>query len=255
MQRHSSKRRYTMSLRSKTASRGAKSVTTWRIYFWNIHRWKGIVFPTLSFNFGCLHNKICFLSIAFGCIVRTPPGAVSSNSSWCCSIMLCLDFCTTVCSKSPTIPVACCRCTVKRICSWWNCDTLWRKNGNLTIPIHIKSTKGKQNLKFNFASNFCNLISFANRMTKDDMKFFPSDTRNYNWEDYRYNYHLGLLRYIGQDTLDEFGPARKRMFRFKIAHFFVLIVYYSFLASIYYFFGELCGINNSIRSWFAQFSS
>lgn len=90
-------------------------------------------------------------------------------------------------------------------------------------------------------------------MDVHDQKFFPSDTRNYNWDEYRYNYHLGLLRYIGLETLADFGPARKRMFRFKIAHFFVLIVYYALLASMYYFVGHMLGINNIIRSWISQY--
>lgn len=89
-------------------------------------------------------------------------------------------------------------------------------------------------------------------MSIHDQKFFPSDARKYNWDEYRYNYHLGLLRYIGLETLDDFAPARKRMLRFKIAHFFVLIVYYAVLASVYYLIGHMLGINDVIRSWIAQ---
>lgn len=92
-------------------------------------------------------------------------------------------------------------------------------------------------------------------MTAHDQKFFPSDARKYSWNEYRYNYHLGLLRYIGLDTLDDFGPARKRMLKFKIAHFFVLVVYYALLASIYYFIGHMVGINDIIRSTLAEYIS
>lgn len=85
-------------------------------------------------------------------------------------------------------------------------------------------------------------------MTIHDQKYFPSDVRKYNWYEYRYNYHLGLLRYIGIESLVDFEPARRRMTKFKIAHYIVLVCYYSLLAAFYYLFGHLFGINNIIRS-------
>lgn len=77
--------------------------------------------------------------------------------------------------------------------------------------------------------------------------YFPCDVRKFNWDAYCYNYTLGLLRYIGNETLDNFDEARRRMRKFRVAHFFVLIVYYSLLALIYYAFGHLLGINEKIR--------
>lgn len=86
-----------------------------------------------------------------------------------------------------------------------------------------------------------------NRMSKYDHIYFPCDVRKFNWDAYCYNYTLGLLRYIGQETLEDFDQARRRMRKFRIAHYFVLIIYYSFLASIFYGLGYLFGINAIIR--------
>lgn len=86
-----------------------------------------------------------------------------------------------------------------------------------------------------------------NRMSKHDHIYFPCDVRKFNWDAYCYNYTLGLLRYIGQETLEDFDQARRRMRKFRIAHYFVLIIYYSLLASIIYGLGYLFGINEIIR--------
>lgn len=85
-------------------------------------------------------------------------------------------------------------------------------------------------------------------MSEHDKVYFPSDVRKFNWDAYCYNYNLGLLRYIGQEELEDFEPARRRMRKFRIAHLFVLIIYYSILACVYYGLGQLLGINNFICS-------
>lgn len=85
-------------------------------------------------------------------------------------------------------------------------------------------------------------------MSEYDRKYFPSDVRRFNWDAYCYNYNLGLLRYIGQEELDDFEPARRRMRKFRFAHFFVLVIYYSILAFVYYGLGHLLGINDFICS-------
>lgn len=91
-------------------------------------------------------------------------------------------------------------------------------------------------------------------MSPPDQIYFPSDVRKYSWDEYRYNYHLGLLRYIGLESLQDFGPARKRMYKFRIAHFFVLVIYYSLLAAFWYFIGYLFGINNYIRNTLVDYN-
>lgn len=95
---------------------------------------------------------------------------------------------------------------------------------------------------FHFLSSF--------RMNENDKRFFPSDVRKYDWNSYAYNYNMGLLRYIGNDTLEDFDAARRRMRKFRIAHYFVLAIYYSFLALIYYGLGRLFGINNILSNWY-----
>lgn len=87
-----------------------------------------------------------------------------------------------------------------------------------------------------------------NRMNEHDKIHFPSDVRKFHWDSYCYNYNLGLLRYIGNEALEDFEPARRRMRKFHIAHKFVLIIYYSLLALFYFYLGRLFGINNLISS-------
>lgn len=89
-------------------------------------------------------------------------------------------------------------------------------------------------------------------MTKDDHKFFPSDVRKYDWDQYRYNYHLGLLRYVGKETVADVEVARKRLFKFRVAHFVVLIFYYMMWAAFYFYLGRLFGINRAIESWLSD---
>lgn len=89
-------------------------------------------------------------------------------------------------------------------------------------------------------------------MSEYDKKFFPSDVRKFDWDSYCYNYTLGLLRYIGNETLDDFEPARRRMRKFRIAHFFVLVIYYTLLALLYYGLGRLFGINDILGGWFTS---
>lgn len=92
------------------------------------------------------------------------------------------------------------------------------------------------------------ILVFLHRMSKHDQLYFPSDVRKFNWDEYCYNYNLGLLRYIGNDTLTDFEPARKRMKKFYVAHFCVLVIYYSLLGLFYFYLGRLLGINNLISS-------
>lgn len=87
------------------------------------------------------------------------------------------------------------------------------------------------------------------RMHEHDVQFFPSDVRKFKWDSYCYNYNLGLLRYIGNEQLGDFEPARRRMRKFYIAHFFVLVIYYSLLATFYFYMGRLFGINGLISSF------
>lgn len=84
-------------------------------------------------------------------------------------------------------------------------------------------------------------------MTKEDKLFFPSDVRKYDWDHFRYNYHLGLLRYVGNETVGEVDVARRRLLKFRVAHFIVLIFYYSMWFIFYYNLGRLFGINKNIE--------
>lgn len=110
---------------------------------------------------------------------------------------------------------------------------------------------GKKELTMEFQkSSFCFFVFFAFlfRMNDYDKQYFPSDVRKFQWDSYCYDYNLGLLRYIGNEVLNDFEPARRRMRKFYIAHFFVLVIYYSLLAIFYFYMGRLFGINNLIAS-------
>lgn len=87
-------------------------------------------------------------------------------------------------------------------------------------------------------------------MDENDKKFFPSDVRKYDWDSFRYNYHLGLLRYVGNEEVADNEVARRRMLKFRIAHFVLLIFYYMMWLAFYFYLGRLFGINKTIESWF-----
>lgn len=103
-------------------------------------------------------------------------------------------------------------------------------------------------IDYGFVSRF-----HFSRMHEYDKQYFPSDVRKFVWDSYCYNYNLGLLRYIGNEVLEDFEPARRRMRKFYVAHFFVLIIYYSILATFYFYMGRLFGINGLIASQIDRF--
>lgn len=48
--------------------------------------------------------------------------------------------------------------------------------------------------------------------------------------------------------MDDFEPAHRRMRKFYIAHFFLLVIYFSLLALFYFYMGRLFGINQLIST-------
>lgn len=77
-----------------------------------------------------------------------------------------------------------------------------------------------------------------------DQKFFPCDIRKFSWAEFRINYYLGLVHYVGQEELNNFDAARVKYGKMEMAHRFVVIFYYVFLISLYYYFGKIIGIND-----------
>ncbi|XP_031634319.1 fatty acyl-CoA reductase wat-like [Contarinia nasturtii] len=126
------------------------------------------------------------------------------------------------------------------------------KNPRRLMPLYRKTHLFMVKLRYFMTQQwtFCNKNMYAvyERMCDHDKAYFPSDVRNFQWDAYCYNYNLGLLRYIGNETIEDFEPARRRMRKFHIAHLFVLAIYYTLLALLYYYLGRLFGINNLISS-------
>lgn len=60
------------------------------------------------------------------------------------------------------------------------------------------------------------------------------------------------MRYIGNETIEDFEPARRRMRKFYVAHYIVLAIYYTLLALFYFYLGRLLGINKLISSQIDQ---
>lgn len=92
-------------------------------------------------------------------------------------------------------------------------------------------------------------------MNEHDQSYFPSDVRKFQWDAFCYNYNLGLLRYIGKETLQDFEPARRRMRKFYVAHCFLLVIYYSLLATFFFYLGRLFGINAMISPYIDRIAS
>lgn len=94
---------------------------------------------------------------------------------------------------------------------------------------------------------------FFCRMTDADHKFFPCDIRKFCWEEFRLNYHLGIMQHIGKETLDHFDDSRRRLRWFQIAHFIVLTIYYSTFAVITFYLSRFFGINDWLCDRWSQF--
>lgn len=86
-------------------------------------------------------------------------------------------------------------------------------------------------------------------MNEYDKKFFPSDVRKFDWDKFCTSYALGIMHYLGKDDLEDFGPARRMTRIFRIAHFFVLVFYYSLLGLFYFYLGRFLGINQLFSSY------
>lgn len=91
-------------------------------------------------------------------------------------------------------------------------------------------------------------ILLISRMDKNDQKYFPCDIRKFDWAEYRINYHLGLILYVGQEELNNFDAARKKYRIMAFCHSCVCIFYYAFFIMLYYFLGNILGVNDYLMN-------
>ena len=71
-----------------------------------------------------------------------------------------------------------------------------------------------------------NMKRVLSRMSKYDQDFYPSDVRRFNWSAFTLQYNNGLRVYISMEKLTISEASKRRYFYMKVAHVFVLILYY-----------------------------
>lgn len=84
-------------------------------------------------------------------------------------------------------------------------------------------------------------------MSTHDQEYFPCDVNRYDFKEYSYKYLWGLRTYIVKEPIDNVDAARRKLFKLRIAHYFVLVFYYFFIAVFYYHVFQLLGLNNYLR--------
>lgn len=92
-------------------------------------------------------------------------------------------------------------------------------------------------------------------MAKCDQMFFPCDIRKFDWFNFRINYHLGLMKYIGLESLDHFDQARIKYKKLIYAHYIAIFAYYMFFGVVYYLLGRCLGINDCLINLYQMFKN
>lgn len=71
-------------------------------------------------------------------------------------------------------------------------------------------------------------------MTPFDRKYFPVVDGNMDFLAFAPKYASGLRMHMAKEPMDNLEQARRHYTRQKIAHYTVLVIYYSLIASFYY---------------------
>lgn len=86
-------------------------------------------------------------------------------------------------------------------------------------------------------------------MTPFDRKYFPVVNGNMDFLAYAPKYATGLRMYMAKEPMDNLEQARRKYTRQKIAHYSVLVVYYSLVAGFYYLVLRQTGVVGYVRSF------
>lgn len=80
------------------------------------------------------------------------------------------------------------------------------------------------------------MLAIYDRMTPADKAFFPSDVRNFQFNEYCTTYVRGMRKYIGKEDVDSSQhSAQAKLLKLKILHGIVLVFYYTFILLALYF--------------------
>lgn len=80
------------------------------------------------------------------------------------------------------------------------------------------------------------MLAIYDRMTPADKAFFPSDVRNFQFNEYCTTYVRGMRKYIGKEDVDSCQhSAQAKLLKLKILHGIVLVFYYTFIVLALYF--------------------
>lgn len=86
-------------------------------------------------------------------------------------------------------------------------------------------------------------LSNVSSMSQEDREYFPIDVDRFNWQKFAPKYAIGLRKYIAKEPMDNLDRAKRKLEKLRIAHYCVLVIYYSLLAIFYFYLFKLCGIN------------
>lgn len=91
-------------------------------------------------------------------------------------------------------------------------------------------------MRHQWSYNNDRMLSVYDRMQLADRKYFPCDVRLFNFRDYSPTYIRGMRKYIGHEDVETNQHlARAKYRKLRILHKLVLVIYYTFLAMMFYF--------------------
>lgn len=88
--------------------------------------------------------------------------------------------------------------------------------------------------KFDFEHN--NVPKLYEKLDERDKALFNFDMKKLNWKQYVQDNVVGIRVILMKDPLSSIPDAKKRQFRFKIAHYSILYFLYLTLAVFFFYF-------------------
>lgn len=85
-------------------------------------------------------------------------------------------------------------------------------------------------------------------MDERDRKFFRVDVGGFSWQKFAPAYSLGIRKYIAKESMENMDRAKQRYFYLRIAHYVVLVFYYAFLATFFYYVMKFFGLDSYTKN-------
>ncbi|XP_055327144.1 fatty acyl-CoA reductase wat-like isoform X1 [Sitodiplosis mosellana] len=109
----------------------------------------------------------------------------------------------------------------------------------LAVCRKIKSMKNVITFFMNKRIHFDNtnvVHEVYDRMTDVDKKLFPSDSRNFEWNNFLYAYFAGMRVYVLMDPLETFPKSRAKLRKLKYIHYTLKYSFFTILVLLFYVF-------------------